>query len=372
MTRQITLDTQQIMKKIPTKIENLGFDKWFLDRIDPAKLIDHKVARVITVNKDNYTINKGNGDVSAEVTGKLIFNADSPIDLPATGDWVAARFYDNDTFAIISEILPRKSVLKRKASGKKVEFQLIATNIDTGFVVQSLDSNYNLRRLERYLVMINESGIQPVVLLSKSDLLPVNQIDQKIAEINHINRDIRVVPFSKEDKASLQSVKEILLPRKTYCLLGSSGVGKTTLINNLLNEMRFKTQGVRKKDGKGRHITTRRQLISLKSGAMIIDTPGMRELGNFDVNIGIQSTFDEIAELAKQCRYNDCTHIQEQGCSILAALEDGTISQERYQNFVKLNKESVYYEMSYLEKRRKDKKFGKMIKTIMKNKKNRR
>ena len=354
------------------KIEQLGFNKWFLDRVDPAKLIDHQIARVITVNKDSYTINDGNGDVSAEVTGKLLFSADSQLDYPTTGDWVIAQYYDKNSFAIIGEIVPRKSVLKRKTSGKKIEFQLIATNIDTGLIVQSLDTNYNLRRLERYLVMINESDIEPVILLSKSDLLPVGEIDKKVTEIHALVPDIRVVPFSNEDNTSLKLVKELLVPWKTYCLLGSSGVGKTTLVNNLSDEVRLKTHSVRKKDGKGRHITTRRQLISLKNGAMIIDTPGMRELGNFTVDTGIHSTFDEIADLSKQCLYNDCSHTQEQGCSILDALKNGIISQERYQNFVKLNKESAFYEMSFLEKKRKDKKFGKFVKTVMKNKKYRR
>ena len=357
------------MKNVSMKIEQLGFNKWFFDEIDPTKLIDHQIARVTTVNKDSYTINNGKGEVSAEVTGKLLLSADSPLDYPATGDWVFAKYFDNDSFAIISEIVPRKSILKRKTSGKKIEFQLIATNIDTGLIVQSLDNNYNLRRLERYLVMIIQSNIQPVVLLSKSDLLPVGEIDKKVDEIHALYPDIRVLPFSNEDNTNLKHVKELLVPKKTYCLLGSSGVGKTTLINNLLDGMRLKTHSVREKDGKGRHITTRRQLIKLKNGAMIIDTPGMRELGNFAVDTGIYGTFDEITELSNQCRYNDCSHTQEQGCSILAALKDGIISQERYQNFIKLNKESAFYEMSYLEKKRKDKKFGKFVKSVLKEKK---
>ena len=360
------------MKNVSMKIEQLGFNKWFFNEIDPTKLIDHQIARVTTVNKDSYTIDNGKGEVSAEVTGKLLFSAESPLDYPATGDWVFAQYFDNDSFAIISEIVPRKSILKRKTSGKKIEFQLIATNIDTGIIVQSLDNNYNLRRLERYLVMIIQSNIQPVVLLSKSDLLPVIEIDKKVDEIHALNPDIRVLPFSNEDNTKLKHVKELLVPRKTYCLLGSSGVGKTTLINNLLDRVRLKTHSVREKDGKGRHITTRRQLIKLKNGAMIIDTPGMRELGNFAVDTGIHGTFDEITELSNQCRYNDCSHTQEQGCSILAALKDGIISQERYQNFIKLNKESAFYEMSYLEKKRKDKEFGKFVKSVLKEKKYRR
>ena len=354
------------------KIVQLGFNNWFFDRIDPTKLIDHQIARVITVHKDSYTINNGKGDVSAEITVKLMFSTDSPLDYPATGDWVLAQYFDNDSFAIISEIVPRKSILKRKTSGKKIEFQLIATNIDTGLIVQSLDNDYNLRRLERYLVMIHQSNIQSAVLLSKSDLLPVREIDKKVDEIHDLNPDIRVLPFSNKDNTKLKHVRDLLAPRKTYCLLGSSGVGKSTLINNLLDEVQLKTDNVREKDGKGRHVTTRRQLMNLQNGAMIIDTPGMRELGNFAVDTGIHSTFDEIAVLSNQCRYNDCSHTQEQGCSILAALKDGIISQERYQNFIKLNKESAFYEMSYLEKKRKDKKFGKFVKSVMKDKKYRR
>lgn len=360
------------MEHVPKKIEQLGFNKWFLDRMDPTKSIDNQIARVITVNKDSYTINNGKGDVSAEVTGKLMFSADSPLDYPATGDWVLVRYFDNDSFAVIREIVPRRSILKRKTPGKKIEFQLIATNIDTGLIIQSLDSNYNLRRLERYLVMINESDIQPVVLLSKSDLLPVNEIEKKVNEIHALNPELRVMPFSNKDSTTLKRVEALLEPRKTYCLLGSSGVGKSTLTNNLLDEMRLKTHKVREKDGKGRHITTRRQLIRLQNGAMIIDTPGMRELGNFAIETGIDGTFDEIAALTNQCRYNDCSHTHEQGCAILAALKDGIISQDRYQNFIKLKKESAFYKMSYLEKRHKDKQFGKHVKSVMKNKKYRR
>jgi ribosome biogenesis GTPase len=220
--------------------------------------------------------------------------------------------------------------------------------------------------------MVNESNIQPVVLLSKSDLQPVNEIDRKITEIQGLIPDICVVPFSNKDQTGLQHIKELFVPWKTYCLLGSSGVGKTTLINNLQGQVRLKTHRTREKDGKGRHTTTRRQLIHLKNGAMIIDTPGMRELGNFAVDTGIQYTFDEITELSKQCRYNDCSHTREQGCSILAALKDGIISKERYQHFIKLNKESSYFEMSYLEKKRKDKKFAKYVKSVLKEKKHKR
>jgi ribosome biogenesis GTPase len=347
-------------------LEALGFDDWYRDRVDPAKETQYKIARIIAVNKDNYAIRNEAGDVLAELTGKLMYGAQSPLDYPAAGDWVYAQYLDDDTFAIIHDILPRKSMLQRKTSGKKIDFQLIAANIDTAFIVQSLDANYNLRRLERYLVMVNEAGIHPVVLLSKSDLVSADELKGKIAQIHRVMPDIETLSFSNISTSGLDIVKSMLEPGKTYCLLGSSGVGKTTLLNSLLGDELFEIQEVREKDSKGRHTTTRRQLISLENGAMIIDTPGMRELGNISIDSGLSDTFVEIAGLAAMCRYSDCTHTREEGCAVLAALREGTLDAGRYENYVKMNKESAFNEMSYLEKRQKDKDFGKMINTIKK------
>ena len=306
------------------------------------------------------------------MVGKIIFSASSPTDYPAVGDWVLVNFYDEDTFAIIHKVVSRKSLLKRKTPGKKVDFQLIAANIDVAFIVQSLNENFNLRRLERYLVMVNESNIQPIVLLSKSDLLDNENITDIIDGIHEIMPRLQVVPFSNENESGLDSVREIMQPGLTYCLLGSSGVGKTTLINNLIGESKYKTKTVSKKESKGRHATTHRQLIKLDFGAMIVDTPGMRELGNFSVDTGLDETFSEITTLSEKCHFNDCTHVNEKGCAILSAVEDGKISEKRYRNYIKMSKESTYNEMSYLEKRKKDKQFGKHCKTVMKHKKSQR
>lgn len=360
------------MNNISSNIEKLGFDTWFQDTIAPELLEEFDLARVIAVHKDRYTINNGEHDVSAELLGKLQYSADSPLDYPAVGDWVCVRFYDDNTFSIIHEVLPRKSLLKRKTPGKKVEFQLIAANIDTAFIVQSLDDNFNLRRLERYLVMINESNIKPIVLLSKSDLLTAEEVADRISEVKKVMPDLPVQSFSNEIESGFKSVKELLGPGQTYCLLGSSGVGKTTLLNNLIGETRFTTKSVREKDSRGRHATTHRQLIQLDCGAMVVDTPGMRELGNFSVEAGIDETFAEITALSEKCRFNDCTHVHEKGCAVLKALEEEQLSEKRYQNYISMRKESEYYEMSYLEKRQKDKQFGKHCKSVMKEKKNRR
>jgi ribosome biogenesis GTPase len=361
------------MRNTYNNIENLGFDTWFLDAVAPESLNRFEIARVVAVHKDSYTISDGETDVLAELVGKIIFSATSPVDYPAVGDWVLANFYDENTFAIIHEILPRKSLLKRKTPGKKVDFQLIAANIDVAFIVQSLNENFNLRRLERYLVMVNESNIQPIVLLSKSDLIAPEDITNRISDIQKVMPNLQIIPFSNANESGLDSVREAMQKGLTYCLVGSSGVGKTTLLNNLIGESIYKTKTVSKKESKGRHATTHRQLTKLDSGSMIVDTPGMRELGIFSVDTGIEETFSEIMALAEKCQFNDCTHFGEKGCAVLDAVEKGQLSAERYQNYMKMTKETTYNEMSYLEKRKKDKQFAKHVKSVMKqHKKSRR
>ena len=289
------------MDKITNGMEALGFGKWFQDNVDPENLDRFDIARVVAVHKDSYIINNGEKDVFAELIGKMLFSAASPIDFPAVGDWVLSTFYDNGTFSIIHDVLPRKTLLKRKTPGKRIDLQLIAANIDVAFIVQSLDTNFNLSRLERYLAMVTDSNIEPIVLLSKSDLLGKKEVEDRVTEIHASMPFLHVQPFSNKNETGLKRVKDLLASQKTYCLLGSSGVGKTTLLNNLIGDDRFTTKTVRKKDSKGRHATTYRQLIRLDNGAMLIDTPGMRELGNFSIETGIDETFAEIAALSEQC-----------------------------------------------------------------------
>ena len=347
-------------------IEKLGFDNWFMDKVDLSKT-DFNIVRIISVNKNSFVVSNGIKDIYAELTGKFLFNSEDSLDLPAVGDWVYAQLFDGDELAIIHDILPRKSLLKRKASGKKVEYQLIAANIDTAIIMQSLDSNFNLRRLECYLVMINEGKITPAVFLSKSDLISGDEIEEKKNQIREILPDITIASFSNNNQSDIENVKTFFEPFKTYCLLGSSGVGKTTLLNNLIHQELYKTQPIREKDGRGKHTTTRRELIVLESGAIIIDNPGMRELGVISNESGLGDTFNEIDELSDQCKYKDCTHTVEASCAILEAVERGEISEERYNNYIKIYKESIYNEMSYVEKRQKDKKFGKFFHSTMKD-----
>ncbi|HUT63267.1 MAG TPA: ribosome small subunit-dependent GTPase A, partial [Anaerolineae bacterium] len=217
--------------------------------------------------------------------------------------------------------------------------------------------------------MVNDGNIEPMLVISKCDLISPDDLELKISQIRQNNVNIPVFALSNKTGIGLDCFQQVLEKGKTYCLIGSSGVGKTTLLNKLLGRELFETKTVRRKDGKGRHATARRQLIILDNGVMFIDTPGMRELGMIGVNTGIEESFAEIIELAKRCRFSNCTHTRESGCSILSAIAKGEFSEDRYRSYMKLMKESRYHEMSYFEKRKKDREFGKFIKSAMKHNK---
>jgi ribosome biogenesis GTPase len=349
-------------------LKSLGYKDWFKSRVDDEMIAAHDVARVVSVHKDSYTVTKGGEEIFAELSGNLLYRTESVWDLPTTGDWVYADFFDDDTHAIIYGVFPRKTLLQRKTAGKTVDFQLIAANIDVAFIIQSLNENFNLRRLERYLVMVNESGIEPIILLSKCDLIAKEEIYEIKKKVLDIAPYTLVREFSNLNQDNVDLVISLLKSESSYCLLGSSGVGKTTLLNRIIGTEKYKTQPVSKIQNKGRHTTTSRQLVRLESGAMIIDTPGMRELGSLSVDEGLDETFSEVAELSQSCKFSNCSHTNEKGCAILAAIKAGDLSEQRYQNYLKMKKESEFNQMSYLEKRKRDKKFGKMVKSIMKNK----
>jgi ribosome biogenesis GTPase len=351
------------------ELQEIGFNQWFQEKQQELQIPHCSVARVTAVNRESYLVRNEKIEVQAEVTGNLLFAAESGMDLPVVGDWVFVQYYNEYTLAIIHGLIPRKSILRRKTPGKKIEHQVIASNIDVAFIVQSCERNFNLRRLERYLVMVNEGYIKPMLLLTKSDLVSAEELEREISEVRQANIHCGIVALSSRTGSGLDQIRQVLETGKTYCLLGSSGVGKTTLLNHLIGRNLFETNAVRDYDGKGRHTTARRQLIILDQGAMLIDTPGMRELGNIGANSGIEESFSDIWELSKRCRFSNCTHTTEIGCSLLEALENRELSKERYQSYLSLLKESEYYQMSYVEKREKDRKFGQFIKSAMKQNK---
>jgi len=346
------------------KLRDLGFDKWFEAYSDELLPADGGIARVSAVDRGSYLIRNESGEVPAELTGKLSYQVEDPANLPCVGDWVTAQYFDNDTAAVIHGVFPRRTFLRRKAAGANVDFQMIAANVDAAFIVQSCHFDFNPNRLDRYLVMAADGRVEPIVVLTKTDLITPDELKQKVAIVNS-GRKTRVLAVSNLTGSGFEDFRKELYPRRTYCLLGSSGVGKTTLINHLIGREAFDTRPV-SGTGEGTHTTSRRQLVVLSQGAMLVDTPGMRELGLVGAGDGMDAGFEDLVRLSAKCRYADCKHEQEPDCAVRAAVERGELSEDRHSNYLKLRKESEYYEMSYLDKRKKDKAFGRFIKSFKK------
>jgi ribosome biogenesis GTPase len=351
-------------KIIKTKIEDLGYSDFFESNRKKLKLDSFPVARVIVEYKGAYKVKNVSGEYFAKITGKQMFNALSREDYPAVGDWVAISELDRER-AVIHRVLPRRTIIKRKYSNKN-ETQVIATNIDMAFIVESIGRDYNLNRFERYFTIANAGNVKTAMILNKIDLISKEELNSKLAQIKNRFNDINIFPTSTITNEGLDKLKTYISRGKTYCFLGSSGVGKSSLINKLLEVNVVKTKTINLRTGRGKHVTANREMYFLKNGGIVIDNPGMREVGMTDITVGIDNLFDEITALAKKCRYVDCAHIYEPGCEVLSALKSGKLDKGKYSNYINLKKEAEYYEMTELEKRQKDRRFGKFIKKAKK------
>jgi ribosome biogenesis GTPase len=324
-------------------------------------ITDFEIGRVIAEHKERYTVITESGESEAEITGNLRYSASGREDFPAVGDWVALTTYNSD-FSIIHKILPRSSVISRQAVGRPGEIQVIAANIDYALLVQAVDRDFNINRLERYLTICHSSKVIPLIVLTKTDLITQQSKADIIEKIKQRIKNTPVLAISNETQDGYDALKLIIEKGKTYCMLGSSGAGKSTLLNNLSGKQLMRTASLSKSTNKGRHVTSHRELIVMDNGGILIDNPGMREVGIADTSDGLETTFNVIFNLSLNCRFKDCTHTNETGCAVIEEVEKGGLDKGLLENFRKMQREKSFFETSVIERRKKEKIFGKILK----------
>ncbi|MEN8121359.1 MAG: ribosome small subunit-dependent GTPase A [Bacteroidota bacterium] len=349
-------------------LEDLGYNIDLGNYRKDQNLDFFGVGRVISEHKERYLVKTIENEFDAEIIGNFRFSAHNRSDFPAVGDWVAISEYDEGK-VLIHSIFPRKTIIERQAVGKQGDKQIIATNIDYAFIVQAVDRDFNVNRIERYLTICNTSNVEPIIILNKIDLINDLELKELTGKVQDRVKHVPLVAISNETQKGYVAINKLIMKGKTYCLLGSSGVGKSTLLNNLSGKYLMKTNTISISTNKGRHVTSHRELIVLENGGILIDNPGMREVGIADSTSGIEMTFDEIIELSKNCKFKDCTHTNEIGCAVLEAVKSGKIDKAFYENYLKMEREKEHFESTVAERRKKGKDFGKMVKNYKNYKK---
>jgi ribosome biogenesis GTPase / thiamine phosphate phosphatase len=353
-------------------LEALGWDRERAREIEPwAGKDGYQPGRVLIGFNYLYRVGIEGGEIEAVLSGRLKHHAERQGELPAVGDWVVLRIRPREDRGAIVAVLPRRSRFSRRMAGNVTDEQVVAANVDVIFIVMSLDDDFSVRRLERYLLMARESGAAPVVLLTKLDLC--DDLPAYVAEVKGAAGDVPVHVLSPKLNEGLEHVTPYMTAGRTAALLGSSGVGKSTIINRLVGSNVQKTREVREADSKGRHTTTHRELVVLPSGGLIIDTPGMRELQLWDASESVRDTFDDIETLAGECHFTDCRHRDEPRCAVKAAVDGGRIPADRLASYLKLQDELVYLarqqdERAQIEEKRRGKIGAKALRQHLKSK----
>ncbi|WP_246939519.1 ribosome small subunit-dependent GTPase A [Bacillus pinisoli] len=323
-------------------LKSLGWNCELEEIFNQEKQLNWLPGRVSLEHKRMYRILTEEGELLAEITGKMRFQADGREDYPAVGDWVMVSPRISEGKATIHGILPRFSKFSRKVAGLTIDEQIVATNVNTVFLVNALNQDFNVRRIERYLLLAWESGANPVIVLTKADVC--HDIEEKINLVEGVAFGVPIHVTSVKNLVGLEALLTYFEEGQTVALLGSSGAGKSTLTNYLLGEEKQVVQDIRDEDGKGRHTTTHRELVKVPTGGIIIDTPGMRELQLWEADSGMSQSFSDVEDLAEQCYFRDCQHNNEPKCAVRDAIATGTLEEERYLSYLKLQKELAYLE----------------------------
>jgi ribosome biogenesis GTPase / thiamine phosphate phosphatase len=319
----------------------LGWDDGLAEQFEPHARAGFVPGRVAVQHRGAYDVLTEDGELRCDVPGRLYDEAASPADLPAVGDWVAVAPRLDERAGTVQAVLPRRTKFSRKTAWQASEEQVLAANVDVVLIVSSLNEDLNLRRLERYLTLAWESGARPVVVLTKTDL--ADDVAAAVTAVESVAFGAPVHAISSVTGEGLDHLRTYLAPGVTAALLGSSGVGKSTLVNTLAGDELLATREIRD-DGKGRHTTTRRELVELPGAGLVIDTPGMRELQLWTADEGLEEAFEDVTELFAHCRFSDCAHETEPGCAVKAALADGSLAPERWESYLKLQRELAHLE----------------------------